>query len=287
MECLGVEVQRGVDPDQAAVAGRAALDVAHARVLLRPRRGQDLGDQRVVQALEGRPNAVVHGRPEVRGEPLALGRGPAGEPVELRERRQERPVGDRAVEQLLQDRDGAVAGRPAGHPSVGEAAAQGRQVAIRVDGHRAPAGDHVSAVSGGLEALVVGDLEELGRHAVERVHVPLKDARVQLGDVRGDGLAQRRQRDRVLAREPVRVEGRRAVPQGREARPGRGDAFGRGIREAVVEPRVADGGREQGVGLEERVPVLGREAGERRRRAGVRGVEAVGGICESVHRRQC
>ena len=109
--------------------------------------------------------------------------------------------------------------------------AQAVEVAVRVDGHLAPPGDHAPAVLDGLEPLVVGDQEEVRRDALDRVDVPVEQPRVELGDVGRDGLAQHQQADLRLALEQPRIELVHPVEQAR--RTARGSrpsprAWGRG-----------------------------------------------------------
>ncbi len=177
-------------------------------LLLRPGGGQDVRDQGVVEALERGPDLLLDRGAEVRGKALAIRRRPARAPADVRERGQQGPRVGRAVEQLLEDRDRAVTRGPAGHTAVAQAVAQRRQVAVREHGHRAPASHHVAPVRRRLQALVVGDQEQVRRHALQGIDVPVGKTGVELGDVRGDGLAQRREGDRVLAGEPLRRQGR-------------------------------------------------------------------------------
>ena len=145
---------------------------------------------------------------------------------------------------------------------------------VRVPRHRAPALDHASAVLGRLEALEVGDVQEVHRHPLEGVHVPLEQARVPLRDVGGERLAQGVTRDAILVVEGVAVdggavEGLHVREELREAATRHRDARGRRVREPVVEARVAEGGCEQRVRLEEGLPV---RAGERAQGSPGRGV---------------
>ena len=117
----GVEVERGVDADQPPVALGALGDVAHARVLRRAGTRQDLGDERVVEPDERGPDLVVDGLRQVGREAFALRRGPAREVRHVGQRREQRPVRGLAVEQVLEDGDGALAGRQARDAALVEA----------------------------------------------------------------------------------------------------------------------------------------------------------------------
>ena len=265
VELHGVEVERGVDADEAAVAVMPALHVAHAGPFRGPRGRQDLGHEGVVEAGEGRPDLVLDGATEGGGEPLALRGGPARQGTEPRERRQQRPVLRGGVEEPGQDGRRPLHRCAAGDPAVGKAAPERGEVRVRVARHRTPARHHVAAVLGRLEPLVVGDVEEVRRHAVERVHVPCEQPGIQLGDVGRRRLPERVARDPRLAVERaaarrVRVQRVQLGEQAREPRPGRRDARVRRVREAVVMPPVADGRGEQRMALEDTYPSTGRRA---------------------------
>ncbi len=133
------------------------------------------------------------------------------------------------------------------------------QLLVRVAAHRLPAGDHPLAVLGRLEALVRGDRQEVDGRPLERVDVPLEDARPELGDVGGERAAEGRQRRPVGGRLARGIERVGAGEQGLEAGDRRRRAGRRVIGQAVVEPRVADRGRVERIRLEIGLPVLGRE----------------------------
>ena len=132
-----------MDADEPPVRDIAAVDVAQAGTLRRPRGRADLADERVVEARERRPDAIGHGGPEVGGEPLPLGRGhraggvgvvllpvvgvPAG-------RRHQRPLLVRGGEEPREDVRHAVNGRGTGDGPVGEAPAQRGGVGVAVGG---------------------------------------------------------------------------------------------------------------------------------------------------------
>ena len=224
------------------------------------------------------PDLVVDDRREPRREPLAVGRRPALHALDVGQRREQRPVARLAVEQVLEDRDRPLAGRLAGDLALGEAAPEAVEVAIGVDGHRAPPGEHPARVLRGLEALVVGHQEEVGRDPLEGIDVPVEQAGVQLGDVGRDGLAEHQEAGLVLTLERARVQLVDAVEEVGVRVAHRGRALGRRVGQPVVEPLVADGRGEQRVRLEVRLPVLGGERLELCRR--VRG----GRVRRQVHR---
>ncbi len=314
VELAGVEVERRVDADEPAVGVEPALDVAHPGPLRGARRREDLGHEGVVEAGEGGPDLVVDGGPQGGREPLALGGGPAGRSVQPPERCQERPILGGLAEDLRQDRRRAVCRRAAGDAAVGQAVPERGHVLIRVGGHRTPAGHHVVAVRGRLQPLVVGDVEEVDRHALDRVDVPGQQPRIELGDVGPDRSPERVKRDpgcgveleracqpvrsvqhprvqrlrvrrvrrlrvqRLRVRR-VRHERVRLVEQRREPCPGARDASVAWVREPVVVARVADGRGEQRVCLEVRLPVGCSE--------GVQPGPWGGGVQGVNHRGQC
>ena len=258
VELRRIDLERGVQADQGAVAGLAARNVAHPRALVGPGGRQDLALERLPEAGEGWPDLVAYRRPEAIREALSFGRRPAarGEPPE---RRQQGPVVRGRLEQLPKDRDRPLDGCAAGDTAVREAPPEGCDMLVRVPRHRAPALDHAATVLGRLETLVVGDVQEVHRHPLEGVHVPLDQPRVPLGDVGGERLPQGVARDAVLVPEGGAVDGFHVREERREATARRRDARRRGVREPVVEARVAEGRCEQRVRLEECLPVRSRE----------------------------
>ena len=127
----GVDVERGVHPDEVVIAGVAAGDRAHARLAVRACGGQDLVHEGVVEPDERRAGSSPRRPRAARREPRALVGGPAVESSRPSSGSSSGHSLDRRVEDLLEDRDRAPDRRHARDPPVGQARAQRRPAAGR------------------------------------------------------------------------------------------------------------------------------------------------------------
>jgi hypothetical protein len=253
VDLVGGHHQRGVDLDQALVAGGTAGDVAQADRLVGAGPGEDLVPQDVAVAGEGGADALLHRRGDPAGQRGALGVRPAG--VTPPGRRGQHPVRGGRRQQIVQLPQHPLHAAPGGDLAGGQAPAQVGDAPVEIGSHLLPAAHQAPGVLGGGHGLQVGQVQEQHLRSVAGIDRPLVQVAVAQGQVGLDLAAQGPPGHPVAPgrrRQGVDPRQQRLQPLDVADVPLRGL-----VGHAVVEAAIAQQRGLDGIGLHAPLPVLG------------------------------
>jgi len=267
MDGIRLQVERRVGSDQPPIDPLAVRDARKSRPVVAGRSGRDLLDEERPVAFEGRTDPVADRRGQVGGEPIDGCHRPVGplDPAGI----EEGPLDIRASEQVVQLRDDASNESPRRDDTPTQGRARRDDEVVDRRRHRPPPGQQRLGLLRRSNGLERGDVQEGDLGSVERVDRPRRHARRDQVELVAEEVDQGRAGDPQRLGEADGLDRPRPLYEMLEALRFLLEVAGPVGPEPIVEPAIADRGREDRLVRDHDLPRLGCEI--RKLHRGVRG----------------